>query len=235
MQNLILLSLFLFPTFGFSQIKKTNQKVTIEKPKVSPDEQVKVNAEKWFKEFYVEKQFKDPYSFKLLKIESAKINFKTAIQDSIQYLDNEIRNCKISQDERNQETRDGYQKGYDNDMKGIKDAEEKLKTEKDENKIKNYQKVIGIHKKYALLMLDYLREYDLLVLNIKERGRLENSLNSLQPEELDKLSYYKIKLDCYSKNSLGNEVLGRFQFPFTENGPIGKENGLYSVVQLNKE
>lgn len=233
MKNLALVCLLSLPIIVYSQNQKAAQSST--NSKISVDEQIKLNAGKWFKEFYVESKFKDPYSYKLLKIESEKVTIMNAVIDSLHYLDIEIANCKIAEVDRNQESRDSNQQAYNKHLEGIKRAEEKLKTEKDASERKYYQNLIAVFTKYALIRIDFMEQYDILIWSQNEKKRLQKRFRELKSEELDKLSYYRIRIDCYSKNSLGNEVLGRFQFPFSEKGAFGIDNGLHSVTQLNKE
>ena len=235
MKKMILMSLLLLPFLIFAQTKKTNQE-TVSKSftPISQEDKIKINAEKWFKDVYVEKVFKDPYSYKLLKLTSERITKGQDLTDSISFLTSEIEKCKLSENERNPESRQKYQEGYDKIISEMKKDEDRLKTETQESQIEYLNKRNAIQKKYALLYLNGLQEYDLYVLNTDEKKRIQNKIASLTPEQADLLAYYRIKIDCYSKNSLGNEVLGRFQFPFTEKGTISGD-GISTVVQLNKE
>ncbi len=235
MKNSILLSLLLLPFFTYAQTKKPAVKVTTKTATIiNPEEKVKINAEKWFKEFYVEKNFKDPYSYKLLKLTSEKTNKEQDLTDSISYLTAEIEKCRVAEDERNPTYRQAYQMSFDRVLLEIK-KDEDLKNEKGAGGTEFLNKRIAIKKKYALIYLDKMKEYDLYVLNSDEKKRVQEKLSSISPQQANELAYYRIKIDCYSKNSLGNEVLGRFQFPFTEKGPIGTGDGTSTVIQLNKE
>jgi hypothetical protein len=228
--------LLFLPLFTYAQTKKPTVKATTKTTTtVNPEEKVKINAEKWFKEFYVENNFNDPYSYKLLKLTSEKFTKQQDLTDSIAYLTAEIEKCKLSESDRNPKTRQQYQDGYDKTALEKKKTEEWLKTEKDAIQIEGLKKRMALIEKYALIYLDGMKEYDLYVLNSDEKKRIQEKLSSISPEQATELAYYRIKIDCYSKNSLGNEVLGRFQFPFTEKGPIGTGDGTSTVIQLNKE
>lgn len=246
MKRTILTLLALLPMLAFGQIKKktyvkpVNQVEKAKQPPTSPkqviniEETVRNNAEKWFREVYVDKLFKDPYSYKLLKLTSERIDVKQSLLDSIVYLNSEIEKCNITEKNRTLESRGLWQAAYDKVFLDITKDENSLKNEKDEGQVEYWGKRIAIHKKYALQYLSTLRDYDLYFLNFNEKNRITQKLETISAAQGAILAFYSIKIDCYSKNSIGNEVLGRFQFPFTENGTIGLGNGLTTVVHLNK-
>lgn len=236
MKKSILLGLLFLPFLTFGQTKKATGVVKTKTTTITtPEEKVKKNAEKWFKEIYVEKNFKDPYSYKLLKLTSEKFSKEQDLNDSISYLTAEIEKCKLPERERTPEGRQAYKSIFDKASLEIKKDENALNNAKEANEIEYLNKRIAISKKHALACLDRMKEYDLYVLNLDEKKRVQEKLSSLSPQQAAELSYYRIKIDCYSKNSLGNEVLGKFQFPFTERGTIGTGDGTSTVTQLNKE
>ncbi|WP_321437304.1 hypothetical protein [uncultured Bacteroides sp.] len=226
--------LFSVPFWGQTQKKKPQlhkASTTIK----SEREIVKTNAGNWFKEFYVENLFKDPYSYKLLKITATSKNIKEALSDSLVELDNRIKNSRCSSTMNLDASRAECQKEYDKTKIEIANESEKLKNSTDGNDAKYIQKRINIEIKYATDMLGFLKEIDLYNLDVKQKESIEANLKSFTSDQLNQIAYFEIRIDCYSKNSLGNEILGRFVFPFTKNGPIGNKNGLDKVVQLNKE
>lgn len=229
---LTLLSAMLVTIALFAQ---ANKKPVIQKTVINHEEAVKIKAEKWFKEYYVEKFFKDPYSYKVLKLTSEKISVKQSLIDSVAYLTSEIEKCKLAEDERNPKTRKEYQEGYDKILAELKSDQLALNDAKEEKNKDYLSKRIAINKKYGLIYLERMKDYDLFSLYSVEKNRVLDKLQSLTPENEAKLAFYNIRIDCYSKNSIGNEILGRFQFPFNENGPISSINPESSVLHLNKE
>lgn len=234
-KQLLTLLLLTLTSLSFAQ-NKTAIKKPISKTKLplSKEEQIKNNAEKWFKDVYVDKFFKDPYSYKLLKLTSEKISVKQSLADSVVYLDGEIAKCKLPEKDRTIKNRTDWQEEYDKIVKDMKVDEKKLIDETDNNQIIYWNKRISLHKKYAKLYLEDMKDYDIYSLCVEEKKRIQDKLTTSTTEQGNKLAFYKIKIDCYSKNSLGNEVLGRFEFPFTEKGPIGSGDGLATVIQTNK-
>ena len=56
----------------------------------------------------------------------------------------------------------------------------------------------------------------------------------MSEELLNSFEYYNIHLDCYSKNDLGNEVLGRYVFPFTKDGAyVDDETTIRMLEKVN--
>ncbi|MFI5453543.1 hypothetical protein ACHMWN_15485 [Pedobacter sp. UC225_61] len=90
MKNLLLI-LLLAPAIAFGQVKKKTQ------TKLTEIQSTKAQALKWFKNVYVENNFKDPYSYKLMKssiyahsyYDEAQSRISTA-SDDVNYYKNEI-------------------------------------------------------------------------------------------------------------------------------------------------
>lgn len=196
---------------------------------------VKTKAENWFKDIYVETFFKDPYSYKLLKTIVTPVNIKNATLDSIKKVTYDIDTCSLAIEDRTMEVRQKSQKAYEENKENLEKYTEMVKTDTNETSKMYNKKRCDIYAKYALIYLSFMERIDLYNLAVEEKKRLENNLSKLTEEESEKMAYYEVKIDCYSNNSLGNQVLGRFQFPFTVNGPLGNKNGLDKVLQLNKE
>jgi hypothetical protein len=235
-KTIFLAILLLACTTIWGQKRKTNPQLhNITAAIKSEPEIVKDNAEKWFKDFYVENFFKDPYSYKLLKTIVTSKSRKDVLLDTLAKRINNINNSKFSSEKHLEDSRAGCQAEYDDSEKEIEKYSEQLKTETSEERISLIQKIIAVHQKYNALRLILLKDIDLYILEIEEKESLEKQLKELNPEQLNQIAYFEIRIDCYSKNSLGNEVLGRFVFPFTKNGPIGNKNGFDKVIQLNKE
>lgn len=217
------------------QIKKAPSKINSSpKTAVDPEASTRNNAQKWFKESYVEKLFKDPYSYKLLKLTSEKVNVKQSLIDSISYLDGEMAKCNIAEKDATPQNRALWQSGYDKSFSDLQIQQEKLKNNTDADQVELLNRLIAIHKKYSLKYLSGLKDFDIYFLSKNEKERIQAKILSITPEQGLSLAFYRINLDCYSKNAIGNDILGRFQFPFTEKGVIGSGDGFDTVIQLNK-
>lgn len=194
-------------------------------------ETIKNNAEKWFKDVYVEQFFKDPYSYRLMGLKAIPVSFKERLIKDLANVQNDMDTCTVSEIERNQKAHDDCMEEYE-DCKTNAAKEQEYINNGVETEYHTKRKAIFVNagNKY----LELAKRIKLYLLAAEEKERIVSLINNLSEEEANKLAYYDIRLDCYSKNSLGNEVLGRFSFPFTESGILGGENGISKVVQLNK-
>lgn len=191
---------------------------------------IKNNAEKWFRMQYVEPHFKDPYSYRLMGIKANPITIEEALKIQLSTVLKSIDKCRTHPDERNQEAHDLYMKRYEENKNSIKKEQEYIDSNVD---AEYHTKKKAIYVKHAKVYLKRAESIALYLLDEKEKNRLENDINNLTPEKSSSLAYYDIRLDCYSKNSLGNEVLGRYSFPFTENGPLYGDKTIKHVLKLN--
>ncbi len=142
-----ILILILLPLFTFGQRESKDSL------------QINEKALGWFKSNYVEKSFKDPYSFKLMKISNSSISFK-------QWILNDLESAQ----------------------RAISEYEQKKKLDK-------YEKEL----------------YDGTV---KRRALYQEQLNTLTPEDSQKVKCYEILIDCYGANSYGNLILSKYKFNF---------------------
>lgn len=230
--SIIIILLSIFMMSANSQAKKNIKSSKANTEKIQLDE-IKANAEKWFKDVYVESFFKDPYSYKLLKSMVTSISKKESLIKDISMVQNRIDTCSLAMEDRNTEAYDicikELERGkaeYEKEMTLLKSATSAFERETHEGRAK-------IHQKYNTFYLTTAKMIQLYLLDIKEREVLTLLLSNLDSVESEKLAYYEIRIDCYSKNSIGNEVLGRFSFPFTINGPMGDNNGIDKVSLLN--
>jgi hypothetical protein len=236
MKNLILASFVLSCLLVNGQtIKKAKQQVTLTKTIVSEEEVVKLKAEEWFKNVYVESVFKDPYSYKLLKTIVTSKTIKESISDSIAIISQSIDTCTLSYKDKGDEGRKEWQDFYDETKKKLDKDTETLNLQTDSREIEYYTQRCAIYRKYAIQALETLKRIDLYHLDNREKQNLQNRLSNLTIEQENQIAFYEIRIDCYSNNSFGNQILGRFSFPFTNNGPIGLNNGIDQVTHLNKE
>jgi hypothetical protein len=202
MRKSILTVIALLPLICFSQIKK--------KPVLKNEiEKIKTEGLKWFKSVYVEAHFKDPYSYKLLKCDVYPQTNKEAVEKIISDAKREFiySDSSSTLSDYNEKKREYY--------KTLSDFKfyPKLVTQKDVDRAKQKLDIeIGKH--------------------IESEAKIKNAqelLNKLDPIMAKKIAHYVLYIDCYSNNSYGNKVLGRFGLYYGKDGPIG------DPFQLNNE
>jgi hypothetical protein len=144
-----------------------------------------VDAAEWFKKVYVEASFKDPYSYKLLKINIDSINVGQKLLEDINFEEYKLKNdaWDLSFNERN-----------------LKTAEKYVKKESDPNG--TWHKSVESHKK----TIEEITNRPAKILEMKKK------YENLPIEEKNKIFYYKFYLDCHANNSYGNPVLGKYVF-----------------------
>lgn len=211
-KTLILLLAISISTFCGAQVKKKGAS------KPSEIQIIKKDAINWFKQIYVESNFKDPYSYKLLKSEIYPVNNREFLESEIRQFDNIIYSSDTTKSYFSYQTK---LKSYKN---AINDHHRKFKD----------QDTSSYRYKYSLKNLDRER------LEVEEaKNRYTGAINNKKEAEellmksseslLSSVSRYRIYLDCYSNNSYGNPVLGRYVFIFDKNGKAT------TPLQLNKE
>jgi hypothetical protein len=221
-----------------AQVRKsasTKPKPVVVQKVVSENDLVTEKAETWFKTVYVESAFKDPYSYKHLKTIITTKKLGDALKDTLAIVNNDIDTSKLKPNEVTDAYRAKVQSMYDNAKVDIDKGNQAIKDNKDDTQTEYLNKRLAIQSRYGIAILGILRKIDLYRLAVEQKKRIETKLSSSIPEELDQFAFYQIQIDCYSKNSLGNDVLGRFQFPFNKSGFISSNNGLNNVKQINKE
>jgi hypothetical protein len=232
MKNILIIHLILLSIIVNGQT--TKNRVSQLKTTLTIEDTIKLEAETWFKNVYVEALFKDPYSYKHLKTIVSPKNWREALIDSIARISSVIETINLTSEEKLPETRTEYQIKYEKSLAEI-DEINKLSKEEKEFAKEDFAKMVIYSQEIANILKELMLKIDLYNLNIKIKALLEIKLDNLTPEQSKQLVYYEIKIDCYSNNSIGNQILGRFCFPFTKNGAIGSNNGLNSVIHLNKE
>lgn len=162
---------------------------------------IEQNAAKWFKNVYVEEKFKDPYSYKLLKIKSK----SETILDKVRI--------------------DVFEPNYK-----LLNLQFEFKNEIDTSYIhSNYE----IYTKVLSTTKENSSDYE----TIKEKVELYKALYelSVSVKKLDTkikntITRYLISIDCYSNNSYGNKVLGRYSFYYyPKNSKFYKSDEKYST------
>ena len=202
MKKYIFLFILIIPIISFSQKNIVEQ-----------------NALKWFKSVYVENNFKDPYSFKLLNISSIpQTTYETMRGDDIYPFLEDL----------------GIEK---NDENAIDTALMNIT-------IQTYTDLIKGMWEGSEDRVKYLKRIEKAKICKSKMVYLIN-INSDKVNR-NKLCRYAIYLDCYSNNSYGNKILGKFAFFYYprpslyyglfhkyqyENFSVDEE----SIVKLNRE
>ncbi len=178
---------------------------------VKTDEQVAIEkAQVWFKEKYVETHFKDPYSYRLVGIKADSVTKKITLDKLISKVKKRMDECTIHPSERTESFLAHCKeeiKKHDDEMAILKNKTDGLSVD-----------LYNISAKYRKQWIDGAEEIEKYLLNKKEYNQLQETKSSMTEDQLNSFAYFEIHLDCYSKNDLGNEVLGRFVFPFTKDG-----------------
>lgn len=160
--------------------------------------QVVEKAKAYFKDVFVEKEFKDPYSYELLKViaqpytakEKAKLEY-----DAINMLT--VDNTPASA--YRELTLDYKKKMY------------KLKGKDGNISKKNQSEYDRVEKMYLQALADYEVEQ-------KNSDGVKRGLDSLKAiidskdVQTTRINEYRIVIHCYAANSLGNKVLGKYAF-----------------------
>lgn len=173
--------------------------------KSDPLESLKAKTSKWFKDVYVESNFKDPYSYKLMKC----VLYPLTLSEWADESKRELMYRLVGKD-----TSDRFGE-YQNSKKKVEQKRiryEEVINSSDTTEIK-YRKADYNFEMY--LANKILKEYT----DIKN---IENEIETLLKESDDKalnaISYYKVYIDAYGKNSIGNSVLGKYYYMIDKNG-----------------
>ena len=144
-----------------------------------------VEASEWFKKVYVETSFKDPYSYKLLKITIDSINVGQKLIEDINLEEYKLKS-------------DAFELSFNE--RQLKTSEKYAKKERDPNG--TWNKSVERYKKN-------IEEINNRPTKISE---MKKKHENLPIEEKNKVIYYKFYLDCHANNSYGNPVLGKYVF-----------------------
>lgn len=215
-----------------AQTKKVVSKSTTKSlltEKKSDEQIVMEKAEQWFKDIYVENRFKDPYSYRRVGLKALPVTLKESLVKDMEKAQNIIDTARIA--------KGSTQKDYDVILTECNSVNKDIEKE---NSFIESGVDVTYHSKRKVIYVEALKDFaelarqiDMYLFAIKEKESLLAKINNLTEEEASVLIYYDIRLDCYSKNSLGNEVLGRFLFPFTKEGKLGQGDGIENVIILN--
>lgn len=204
---LLLLSFMVSISAVFSQQKKINNDLSILKSKTTA----------WFKNVYVPRNFKDPYSYKLMNCIVSPISLAEKLEENDRDLQYQFEILKI----RNKDTTD-YFGDY---QKSKRDA---LKAKDDYDRIAKSSDTTGLsrHKKYYDTFLWYYNKQinnftevnNLVNKNTEMQKELKNIKSTASPQELKETVEYIVYIDAYGKNSLGNSVLGKYYYKIDKSG-----------------
>lgn len=204
-----------------SQIKKnvTKKAVAVKKTNVKEtktDEQLAIEkAQLWFKEKYVETKFKDPYSYRVVGIKAVAVTNEDYIEKLVVKAKNNMASINLAPEERNKSALEACKKI-------IKECDER--TSLSSSLYERNQKI----KKEAQLIA---KEIELYLESEEQLKTLIKKKEEMSLEQRCSIVFYDIHLDCYSKNELGNEVLGRFIFPFTKDGVFRDDATTLQMVE----
>jgi hypothetical protein len=226
---IFLLSLLVFPNYSYGQKRRATKKsvaktATVQQPRSEIDI-VKDSAEHWFKTIYADKALTDPYSYRLVNIKAEPVTARQHLEREKAKYQAIMDTTTIPLNERSESDLIEWKKMVAENEQGMKD---------NENAQSEYgRRKYEIYRTYYIKCLQGQQKLEEYLLTKQYRDKADADLNSLSNEALDKILFYDIYLDCYSKNNIGNEVLGRYKFPYSTSGPLGQENGMNTVEKLN--
>lgn len=162
---------------------------------------IEQSAAKWFKNIYVEENFKDPYSYKLLKITSKSETYLDKVRIDIFEPNYKLLNLQF--EFKNEIDTQYIHTNYD------------IYTKILSNTMDNNADFENLKDKVEL----YKKLYELSVFIMKMDTKTKNTITR-----------YLISIDCYSNNSYGNKVLGRYSFYYyPKNSKYYVSNKKYST------
>ncbi|WP_069658613.1 hypothetical protein [Arcticibacter eurypsychrophilus] len=204
MKKQLLLLLILLPTILLAQAKKAPIKKS--PVKLTEIQQTKINAQRWFKDVYIESYFKDPYSYKLLKCTIYPETYKESLKSILTY---------AQLDSIKSDTSSSFSKyklrlsEYNYKMKSASRF-----TKRDSSSARYDQKEV------ATLLANHTDAMEKI-------SDIRSKLSTLTVSSANRIVSYMVLLDCYSNNSYGNRILGKFSFYY------GKSGIVRYPVQLN--
>ncbi|GEM_PF-1051367 len=184
--------------------------------------QIIQKAKDYFKNFYVEYNFKDPYSYELLKIKAERVTLREKIEFDIGVFRNAKKSIKIDST---------FSLSDFSNAKQRLEALSKTLSKGEKLKEKDFDKYI---KKYG----EYIELYNGAKKEVEEfrfaHKKLDDDLllnqKMLDDKSLDfsQTVQWRISLDCYAANSYGNKILGKYIFRMSKEGKLDGE-----VIKMN--
>lgn len=178
----------------------------------------KTKALVFFKNTYVEQNFKDPYSYKLLKAEIRPILSMEWYKDSLSLavINHDIVDTLTITN--NYRSLKGKHSAILEKMKNIKANGAAVGAYEDSE-----QEEIALSEDLERAVQNYKISLNRIV-------RLNAKINTMSAKEKTELKCYEVNIDCYANNSYGNPILGKYSFEYSlKTGLIGP------VVQLNRQ
>ena len=207
-----------------SQVRRTpgkrpssTVKTTVTNEKKSDEQLAMEKAQVWFKDKYVETMFKDPYSYRVVGIRADSITYGEFLDKMAAIVKSKMEKCDIPAEERTQSIIERYK----NVIKECEKSMEEIISSSLYDRYKN------LKNKCELA----IQKIELYLLQKEELNNIIETKRNTSTELLNEFYFYDIHLDCYSKNDLGNEVLGRFVFPFTKEGVYKDEETTFQMVE----
>lgn len=193
-------------------------------------------AKKWFKEKVVDVSFKDPYSYRVVGVKAVPV---TTSEWADRYIEETVQQINET----------GYGHLMETGLKNFDIVEEhlnrkidglKLKIKEEEIEMSKYKDSYEpieqkLYKLHSEVRNEYVKEKNNLLTFIRAEIHLNKLVQlkaRMNENELSHIDSYDIHLDCYSKNSYGNEVLTRYVFPFTKDGPFRNEETTLRYLKI---
>lgn len=176
---------------------------------------IEERAKDYFRNIYVEANFKDPYSYELLKIKLTPITLREKIDRDISikkelYGDitpELLEETKIRY-ERYKREMDSLQSNYNKKGKGLSRFKQM-----------EYDSAEGLYAQSLAAYTFRKDEYEKYVNQIA----YYSSMDSDDTIDKSKVVEYFVDLDCYAANSYGNKVLGRYRFIISSDGTVNND------------
>lgn len=169
---------------------------------------IREKAKEYFRNIHVEANFKNPYSYELLKIEVMPIAAVISLDRDLKLAkDWVIRTDTVSKGSH-------YQK-----MKTLlANQEKKLKRARiSEEEVQETRRLVN---EFSSIYSTWTKQVE----------RLSTEISNLDDENLAAIREYEILIHCQADNSYGNKVLGRYKFNLYPSGALKKE--VYEVDQF---
>ena len=165
---------------------------------------IEQSAAKWFKNVYVEEYFKDPYSYKLLKITSKSETYLDKVRIDVFEPNYKLLNLQF-------------------------EFKNEIDTQYIHTNYEIYTKILSTTKENNI---DYENLKDKVEL-YKKLYELSVIIKKMDTKTKNTITRYLISIDCYSNNSYGNKILGRYSFYYyPKNSKYYVSDEKYSTVNF---
>lgn len=172
---------------------------------------VEEKAKSWFKKVYVELNFKDPYSYELLKIDVFPVTYQSRIEEMLRIADQDLNSLDTTR------YYGDYQVAYREYQEAKRIHDSRFKSSSDSIAIKVSLSALAYKYRPVKALSDKYKKV------LEDKKTLQEALDTLSESDLLKVIRYKIYIDCYAKNSYGNKVLGEYVFATDPKGEVIEE------------